>query len=127
MVSVVAMDHIVLIASDLEVTLAWYMRHVGLTPVNVREWRDGRAAFPSLRVDADTIIDFVEGEHGAGRGHLDHICFVVEPDDIDSILTDGELEILDQGDRSGARGIGRSVYVRDPDGLLVEFRSYPAA
>jgi catechol 2,3-dioxygenase-like lactoylglutathione lyase family enzyme len=32
---------------------------------------------------------------------------------------------VDQGPRFGARGQGESIYVRDPDDLLVEFRCYP--
>jgi catechol 2,3-dioxygenase-like lactoylglutathione lyase family enzyme len=34
--------------------------------------------------------------------------------------------VVDRGERSGARGLGQSIYVRDPDGLLVEFRCYPS-
>lgn len=122
-----ALDHVVLIVSDIEAALAWYVRHAGLTSVNVDEWRRGEAFFPSLRVNDATIIDFVEGDRGTGRGHLDHLCFVVSSADIDAIASSEELEVVDQGERSGARGVGQSVYVRDPDGLLVEFRSYPGA
>lgn len=125
MVSVSALDHVVLVVSDVDVSLAWYMRHAGLAPVNVDEWRAGQAFFPSLRVDDATIIDFVGGERGTSRGHLDHICFVVAQEDHEALLAGGELEIVDSGERSGARGMGHSVYVHDPDGLLVEFRYYP--
>jgi catechol 2,3-dioxygenase-like lactoylglutathione lyase family enzyme len=34
---------------------------------------------------------------------------------------------VDRGPRFGARGEGESIYVRDPDGLLVEFRTYELA
>jgi len=120
-----ALDHIVLVVADVERSLAWYTRHAGLASVNVGEWRDGKAPFPSLRVTDDTIIDFIPGDAATARGHLDHVCFVVSPDDLDEIKNEGELTIVDQGPRSGARGIGESVYVRDPDDLLVEFRTYP--
>ena len=126
MVSASALDHIVLVAADVEGALAWYQRHAGLSPVNVDEWRAGNAPFPSLRVTDETIIDFVEGEPGSDRGRLDHICFVVSADDLDAIASDDDLVIVDQGQRSGARGMGQSVYVRGPDDLLVEFRCYPA-
>jgi catechol 2,3-dioxygenase-like lactoylglutathione lyase family enzyme len=119
------LDHIVLVVADVERALAWYQRHAGLASVNVDDWRAGRAFFPSLRINEGTIIDFVEGERGAGRGHLDHLCFVVSEDDLASLAADPALEILDQGERSGARGQGQSIYVRDPDGLQVEFRCYP--
>lgn len=127
MATAFALDHIVLVVSDVERSLAWYMRHAGLASVNVDEWRKGEAFFPSLRVDEGTIIDFVPGEPAESRGHLDHVCFVVSAGDLDALTDDSELVIVDQGPRSGARGTGQSVYVRDPDDLLVEFRSYASS
>jgi hypothetical protein len=49
---------------------------------------------------------------------------VVSPDDLAALTADPALTIVDQGLRFGARGIGDSIYVRDPDDLLVEFRTY---
>jgi catechol 2,3-dioxygenase-like lactoylglutathione lyase family enzyme len=121
-----ALDHLVLVVSDVERALAWYGRHAGLAGVRVDEWRDGGAPFPSLRVDEATIIDLVPGDIGADRGHLDHICFVVAPDELDALAHDPDLEVVDRGERFGARGQGQSIYVHDPDGLLVEFRCYPS-
>ena len=120
-----ALDHLVLVVSDIERSLAWYGRHAGLSGVRVEEWRDDEAPFPSLRIDDSTIIDLVPGDAGAGRGHLDHICFVVSANELDGLARDPELEVVDRGERFGARGLGQSIYVRDPDGLLVEFRCYP--
>ena len=125
MATAVALDHLVLVVSDVERSLDWYTKHAGLASVNVDTWRQGQTFFPSLRVTADTIIDLLDGDPSAGRGHLDHLCFVVSQDDLASIAADPALAVVDQGERSGARGIGTSVYVRDPDDLLVEFRCYP--
>jgi catechol 2,3-dioxygenase-like lactoylglutathione lyase family enzyme len=126
MPTVLALDHLVLVVSDVERTLAWYGRHAGLPAERVDEWRAGEAPFPSLRVDEATIIDLVPGADAAGgRGHLDHVCFVVDRADLDALAA--ELEVVDRGPRSGARGIGDSIYVRDPDDLLVEFRTYDRA
>jgi catechol 2,3-dioxygenase-like lactoylglutathione lyase family enzyme len=121
-----ALDHFVLVVSDIERSLAWYGRHAGLPGVRVEEWRNDEAPFPSLRIDEATIIDLVPGDPGAGRGHLDHICFVVSASELDALARDPGLEVVDRGERFGARGLGQSIYVRDPDGLLVEFRCYPA-
>jgi catechol 2,3-dioxygenase-like lactoylglutathione lyase family enzyme len=78
-----------------------------------------------LRVDEATIIDLVPGLDDPGpRGHLDHICFVVSRDDLAALAADPELTVEDSGRRYGARGDGESIYVRDPDGLTVEFRTY---
>jgi len=76
-------------------------------------------------VSEATIIDYVPGDSASARGHLDHVCFVVSATDLESICNDTDLTIVDQGLRSGAKGVGESIYVRDPDDLLVEFRSYP--
>lgn len=123
MVRAFALDHIVLVVSDVERSLAWYGRHAGLEGVRVEEWRRGEVLFPSLRVDAATIIDLIPGTPDKG-GHLDHICFVVSKPDLDALTADPALEVVDRGERFGAQGLGESLYVRDPDDLLVEFRSY---
>ena len=126
MATALALDHMVLVVGDVERTLDWYGRHAGLAAERVDEWRRGEVPFPSLRVDAGTIIDVIPGYAAdQARGHLDHICFVVSPDDLAALSADGQLEIVDKGLRFGARGIGDSIYVNDPDGLLVEFRTYP--
>jgi catechol 2,3-dioxygenase-like lactoylglutathione lyase family enzyme len=123
-----ALDHLVLVVADTERALAWYGRHAGLAGVRVDEWRSGAAPFPSLRVDDGTIIDLVPGlERPEERGHLDHICFVVDRAGLDALAADPHLEVVDRGPRFGARGEGESIYVRDPDGLLVEFRTYELA
>jgi catechol 2,3-dioxygenase-like lactoylglutathione lyase family enzyme len=122
-----ALDHLVLVVADVERTLAWYGRHAGLAGVRVDEWRAGQAPFPSLRVDEATIIDLIPGlDRSDERGHLDHICFVVDRAGLEALAQDPDLEVVDRGPRFGARGLGESIYVRDPDDLLVEFRAYDA-
>jgi catechol 2,3-dioxygenase-like lactoylglutathione lyase family enzyme len=130
MATVTALDHIVLVARDVEATLAWYQRHLGFEGVRLEQWRAGEVPFPSLRVTPHTIIDVVEGDPGpptgfSGPGHLAHVCFVVDHADLDAVRADPDLVIEDQGTRFGARGDASSVYVRDPDGLVVELRAYP--
>jgi catechol 2,3-dioxygenase-like lactoylglutathione lyase family enzyme len=123
-VQVAALDHIVLRCGDIETTLAWYTDLLGLAPVRVDEWRRGEAPFPSLRVDPGTIIDLIGGRDGT-LGHLDHLCLVIDPTDLEALARSGRFEVLDGPDtRYGARGNGTSLYVRDPDGLTVELRQY---
>jgi catechol 2,3-dioxygenase-like lactoylglutathione lyase family enzyme len=122
-VTVTEFDHLVLHCQDIETTLAWYGEHLGLAPVRVEEWRAGTVPFPSLRVNAHTIIDLLPGDTPDGR--LDHICLVVEPLDLEALAASGRFEVLSgPGPRYGARGDGTSLYVRDPDGLTVELRYY---
>ena|SRR5215207_1197230 len=119
-----ALDHLVLVTADVERTLAWYQRHLGLDGVRVEEWRAGEAPFPSLRVDESTIIDLVAGELAPQGQRLDHVCFVVTADDLTRLRSVSGITVDDEGVRFGARGIGQSIYVRDPDGLTVEIRTY---
>lgn len=122
-IEVTAFDHLVLACTDVETTLGWYVDRLGLAPVRVDEWRAGSAPFPSVRISADTIIDLVQGDPDDGR--LDHICVVVEPTDLDAVARSGGFDVVDgPGPRFGARGMGTSLYVRDPDGLVVELRYY---
>ncbi len=118
------LDHLVLVVRDIERALAWYQRHLGLGAVRLDEWRAGDVPFPSLRIDAHTIIDFVPGDPSA-PGHLEHLCFVVSEADLAEVRATAELTILDEGRRFGARGVASSIYVADPDGLTVEIRAYP--
>ena len=121
-IKVTELDHIVLCCADVERTLAWYMDVLGLAPVRLDEWRRGEAPFPLVRINAGTIIDLVPG--GTVDGRLDHFCVVIEPTD-DAVARSGRFEVVEgPGTRYGARGNGTSLYVRDPDGALVELRHY---
>ena len=122
-IRITALDHIVLICADVDRTLGWYRDLLGLETVRFDEWKRGEVPFPSLRVSESTIIDLVAGEPGDGR--LDHFCLVVDPIDLDAIAASGDFDVV-QGParRFGARGDGTSLYVRDPDGTVVELRHY---
>jgi catechol 2,3-dioxygenase-like lactoylglutathione lyase family enzyme len=125
MAKATALDHLVLVVRDVERSLAWYGGHLGLVEERVEEWRAGQVPFPSLRVDAQTIIDLVPGDPRE-PGHVDHLCFVVTQDDLAELRQSGELVIESEGERFGARGVAHSIYVTDPDGLTVEIRAYPS-
>ena len=125
-VRVTEFDHLVLRCADVEQTLAWYIERLGLAPDRVDEWRRGEVPFPSVRVNADTIIDLIPATGPTGElDRLDHICLVIDVTDLVALAASGEFDVV-QGPvrRSGARGEGTSVYVRDPDGLVVELRHY---
>jgi catechol 2,3-dioxygenase-like lactoylglutathione lyase family enzyme len=121
MVKVQSLDHIVLNVADAERSVAWYRDRLGLEPMHVEEWRREEMPFPSVRVNAETIIDLVEAERsGTNMGHL---CLAV--DDLEPLIEDPELEILEGPvSRFGAQGTASSVYVFDPDENVVELRTY---
>ena len=120
---VIAFDHLVLCCADVERTLLWYTTRLGLGGVRVDKWRRGDAPFPSVRVSADTIIDLIDGPTDDGR--LDHLCVVVELADLTALAMSDDFDVVEGPVRRfGARGDGTSLYVRDPDGLVVELRHY---
>mgnify|MGYP000390799998 CR=1 FL=1 len=122
-VRVTGLDHLVLDVVDTERSLAFYVGELGLEGVRIDEWRRGEVFFASVRVDAGTIIDLLETPPD-GR-NVDHFCLVVEEQDLQALADSGRFEVVDGPDRRyGARGDGTSLYVRDPDGNVVELRHY---
>ena len=117
-----SLDHIVLTCADPEATVAFYER-VG---IQREEFGGGRLA---LRF-GDQKINL----HQAGAEFQPHaatplpgtgdLCLIVDGS-IEAVVEHlGEVGIaIEEGpvDRTGAVGPLRSVYVRDPDGNLVEF------
>jgi catechol 2,3-dioxygenase-like lactoylglutathione lyase family enzyme len=123
MLKVIDLDHIVVNVADVERALGFYCDELGLAPVRVDEWRRHEVPFPSARVNASTIIDLLPlprtGEN------IDHLCLVVEPADLEAVAASGRFQVVSGPiQRYGARGDGMSLYVRDPDGNLVELRYY---
>ena len=111
--------------ADVERSLRFYCELLGLEPVRLAEWRAGQVPFPSARVDRSTIIDLVATARTGANA--DHFCLVVAPTDFTHLKATGQFDVVEGPvTRFGARGDGTSLYVRDPDGNLVELRSYQA-
>ncbi|HET9442448.1 MAG TPA: VOC family protein, partial [Acidimicrobiales bacterium] len=125
MVRVEDLDHVVLVVADVERSVAWYGGQLGLEVLRLDDWRAGRAPFPSVRVSAGSIIDILPGERSGTN--VDHLCLAVAPTDLGALVASGRFDVVEGPvQRWGARGVGTSVYVRDPDGNVVELRHYPS-
>lgn len=123
-VQVRGLDHIVLAVADAHRSLAWYGERLGLEPLRVAEWEAGEVFFPSVRVDATTIIDLVEMPRSGVN--MDHVCLVVDPVDLAALAASPDLDVVEGPvQRWGAQGMATSLYIHDPDGNLVELRHYP--
>src|SRR5688572_21201124 len=121
MVRVTGLDHLVLNVADVERSVAWYVDKLGLEPLRMDEWRRGEVLFPSLRIDATTLIDVFATERTGEN--LNHFAVVVDVDDLQAVIDSGEFEMAGPdhpSDLFGARGQGLGIYVRDPDGNTVE-------
>ena len=130
MLNVNELDHLVLNVEDVEQSLNFYARGLGLRTERLAEFRTGEVSFPSVRVNASTIIDlFPPALHPSSNGgsNLHHICLVAV-ESIDEIQTHLRRmgAPIDRGPVHGfgARGTGTSVYTRDPDGNVIEVRTY---
>ena len=128
------LDHIVLNCRDLDRQLAFYCDVVGLAPERVAEYREGRVLFPSVRLNADTLIDLApptiwSGER-AGAPNLNHFCMSVDAAEWPALL--GRLDRagvkMDAGPMTlwGAHGNATSYYLKDPEGNQLEIRCYAA-
>jgi len=118
-------DHVVFNVTDAEKSVAWWHDLLGLEAERLDEWRRGEVPFVSVRINEGTILDlFVRERTGE---NVDHIAIRVSDADLDELATSGTFDVV-RGplDLFGARGQGRGLYVRDPDGNVVELRTYPA-
>ena len=113
----------VLVVDDVERSVAWYHDVLGLEVLRLDEWRARRVPFPSVRVNEGTIIDILAGDRTGTN--LDHVCLVIAPTDLGAVAASGRFDVVEgPATRWGARGDGTSLYVRDPDGNVVELRHY---
>ena len=127
MIQVLGIDHVVLVARDVERTVRWYSERLGLVPERLEEWRQGAVLFASLRITATTLVDVVAGDRTGVN--VDHLSFVVDPGvDLHALARSGEFEIDHEPFVIwGAQGDGWAMYVRDPDGNRVELKQYAVA
>ena len=116
-------DHVVLLSPDPEPLVAWYRDELGLEVLRLEEWRANEVPFVSLRVSPGFLVDVMRGERTGEN--VNHLALVVDDVDLDELSTSGRFDVeMGPADLYGARGVGRGLYVRDPDGNLVELRTY---
>ena len=129
------MDHIVLNVEDDEKMMSFYSQILVLTPERLEEYRAGEVPFPSVRLNADTIIDLFPKSlweqtdlNKLGRLNLNHLCIALSKEQFDGLLERLKVNKVDivEGPvpRWGAQGTGTSVYFRDPENNLIEARYY---
>jgi catechol 2,3-dioxygenase-like lactoylglutathione lyase family enzyme len=121
-VRIARLDHLVLTVADVERTVAWYARVLGMEPVT---FGDGRRALrfgeQQLNLHSSGAEVAPHAAHPA-PGSAD-LCLIsaVPLDEVIAELAGAGVPIeLGPVERTGATGAIRSVYVRDPDGNLVE-------
>jgi len=114
------LDHVVLRVSDQRAAQRFYTETLGCTVDHVNE----RLSLIQLRF-GDHLIDLLPGARGSADG-LDHFCLSIRCDDLGRVKAELEARgVAVEGEvvnRRGAYGQGPSLYIRDPDGYLVELK-----
>ena len=122
---ILGMDHFVLTTQNLEACLRFYTEVLGMEQTKT----SGRfiLRFGSQKINIHTRpAEFLPAAEHPVAGSLD-LCFEIE-DDIEAVLAELKSKnaqlVTGIVERNGAKGKMRSVYLRDPDGNLIEIASY---
>lgn len=129
------LDHIALDCKNDPLDLVdFYVSVFNFEPCRVDEFKAGNVPFPSVRASPNTILDFFatsgdDPNPPKGLRQSNHFCFAVTKEDWDMLrerLKEKKVDTMGEPkERSGARGDGISIYVKDPEDNIVEFRYYP--
>ena len=123
---VAELDHVVLRCRDQNRALDFYTRILGLR----EERRIEQIGLIQLRAGR-SMIDLVPATHPRIEDALnvDHVCLAVEARDLNEVtryLRELSVEVIGEpAMRYGAHGAGLSIYVRDPEGNVVELKQMP--
>ena len=118
------LDHVVLRVGDQEKSTRFYVDVLGCTVDHVNE----RILLVHLRF-GEHYIDLLPATAeapAATAGGVDHVCLSIRCDDLTKaaealrrrgVTIDGDIV-----QRRGAYGTGPSLYLRDPDGYVIELK-----
>ena len=127
--SIDRIDHVVLNCRDVETTVAWYQRVLGMQREEFGEYRHTALKFgrQKFNVRPSGAKEWVSSPND-GPGALD-LCFITRQP-VDSVvqhLSSCDVKIvMGPTEQIGALGTMTSVYCKDPDGNLIEIASYPS-
>jgi len=131
MIKVLGLDHIVLRTTRLPAMLEFYGEFLGCTmereldeSVGLVQLRAGTALIDIVSVDSEL------GRLGGGAPqqdgrNVDHFCLCIASLDETQLLAELDRRKISRGDfaeRYGAQGFGRSIYIDDPEGNVVELK-----
>jgi catechol 2,3-dioxygenase-like lactoylglutathione lyase family enzyme len=121
-----SLDHLVLTVADLDETIDFYEHVLGMRPVRFGDGRRALEFGPSKINLHETGREIEPHARMPVSGSAD-LCLVTTtpPDQVLAHLRARNVTVeIGPVPRTGARGPITSVYVRDPDGNLIEIASY---
>lgn len=123
---VIGFDHLVLTVASIERTVDFYTRALGMTHEVFGPDKRSALHFGAHKINLHQADNMFEPRAEHPRTGSGDICLLVDDfDGIEAQLTRAGVAILvPPSERSGARGALRSIYLRDPDGNLVELSTY---
>jgi catechol 2,3-dioxygenase-like lactoylglutathione lyase family enzyme len=126
MMQIDRIDHLVLTVRDIEATCAFYTRILGMQVLTFEEGRKA-LAFGAQKINLHQAGHEFEPKAlrpTPGSGDLCFITNVPLAQVIDHVRSCGVP--IEEGpvQRAGARGPIESIYIRDPDGNLIEVANY---
>ena len=120
------LDHVVFRCRDRAGMLEFYTRVLGL----VEERRLEQIGLIQLRA-GQSMIDLVPASDSNPGRNVDHVCLGIEAADMGEMvrfLKDQGVAVTGEpATRYGARGMGLSIYINDPEGNVLELKQMPDA
>jgi catechol 2,3-dioxygenase-like lactoylglutathione lyase family enzyme len=128
-VEVASLDHLVLTVADVQRTVEFYRRVLGMTPI---AFGGGRRAlrFGNSKINLHQLRAEIAPHAAAPTPGSADLCFVTTTPPAKTLERLAACEVpVEEGpvSRAGALGPILSVYFRDPDGNLIELGYYPSA
>ena len=121
-VSVLGLDHLVLTVRDVERTLSFYRNVLGMVPVTFGKGRQA-LSFGNQKINLHPLGEEIDPHDANPASGSSDLCFLIDLS-IDALLSHlaslGISPELGPVQRTGAMGPLVSVYIRDPDGNLIE-------
>ncbi|MDF5721277.1 MAG: VOC family protein [Rhizonema sp. PD37] len=120
------LDHLVLTVADIEATCSFYEKILGLRVVTFGEGHKA-LAFGNQKINLHEHGNEIKPNAKNADTGTGDLCLIA-----DTPLTDVIVHLIQCGiqlesdiiERTGATGKIRSIYIRDPDGNLLEISNY---
>lgn len=125
-------DHVVFLVDDMDKALGFYRDLLGCKV----GYEYPNLGMVQVWAGVSLIVLWDITHPGAKRAippisngrNVDHVCLALgrfDPDEMKKFLEASEIQIVEEANHGGARGVGYSIYVNDPFGNKLELKGPP--